>query len=167
MIKYVKTFFIRKRTLDFKNKQLLRNYPKSFKKVGIILSPGFELDINFITKLKIGFGDNIQIFTFVLNDKNIGKNKYIAFNLKDFNLLGQLKNEKTYKILNGLDLLIDMTNTYSIVKTYALYCASNAYKISAGKTHVDVFNLMISVGTSDQKKFVDEIIKYHNILKNG
>jgi len=167
MIKPIKTFLIRKRNLEFKNQSLLRNYPKSFKRLGIILKPGFELDTNFITKLKIGFGNNIQIFTFVLKEKNIGKNKYIALNLKDFNLLGKFKNEETYKLLNALDLLIDMTLTKSVVKTHALYCASRAYKISAGKSNFDIFNLIINVDANDQEKLVNEIVKYHNILGNG
>lgn len=165
-MKAVKKYFMRQRILETQNLSLLRTYPKSFHKIGIVSKNGFEPDTNFITKLKIGFGNNLQIFIFVLEGHAEQREDYFNLNISDINLLGQFKKTEILEQLKNLDLLIDMTQTKSILKTYAFNFATKAYKITLGQDFYNNCNLTINLNQKDQDLFADEIIKYHNILGN-
>lgn len=166
-MKAIKKYFIRKRIYESGTLSLLKSYPKSFQQVGVFTKTEFEPDTNFITKLKIGFGDNLQIYIFVIEENIQKNNTYISISLNDFNLLGHYKNKKILEQLKNLDLLIDMTQTKSVLSNYAFNVATKAYKITLGEGCFRNYNLSINLKHPDQELFADEIIKYHNILGNG
>ena len=166
-MKAIKKYFMRQRILETQKPSLLRSYPKSYQSIGIISKIGFEPDTNFITKLKFGFGNDLQIFIFVLEGHAQGRKDYFNLNISDVSLLGHFKKIEVLELLKNLDLVIDMTQTKSILKTYALNFAKKAYKITLGKDFYNNCNLAINIKQTDQELFADEIIKYHNILGNG
>ena len=164
---YIKKYFIQRRNLQVSTLSLTRKYPKSLNNIGIISRSDFMPDTNFITKLKIGFGGKVQIFTFVLDERSRRGNDFYKIGLSDFSFFGEFKNDQMSNNLKDLDVLIDMTLTKSFLKSIVLNYSSKAYKICLGNSISDHYNLCVNLNTLDQDLFADEIIKYHNILGNG
>ena len=94
-MKAIKSFFLHRRNLSFKKNLLIRTYPLDIQSIGIISIEGNEPDTNFITKLKNGFEDNIQIHIFVLNGY---LNRITSLSLKDFDFMAFLKMQKNIKV---------------------------------------------------------------------
>lgn len=164
-MKPLKKYFIKRRNLQSSELSLIRSYPKSLHKIGIISNSGFIPDTNFITKLKNGFGNTIQIFIFVLDRKFQSNEDFFRININDFNFFGAFRNESVIKNLKDLDLLIDLTSTRAIEKLFILNQSSKAFKVCVGAGFCDNCNLTLNLKTFDQNLFADEMIKYHNILK--
>lgn len=165
-MKFIKKYILRWRYSQSSEQTLLRNYPKIINKVGIFTKSKFMPDTNFITKLKNGFGTQIQIFIFVLEDNFVESKDFFKLTLDDFSLFGQLKNMSISDTLEDLDALIDMTLNRTTIKDFVFNNYCTAYKISLGSGFCNNCNLIIDINPPDKKIFVDEIIKYHNILNN-
>lgn len=162
----IKKIFLKKKTLLNQKGLSICIYPKSFDKIGLFCNNQNLPDTNFISNLKSTFGNQTQILIFVFSDKKIEDNiTYI--NYKNFDAFGKLKTLSIKKDLLALNMIIDMTQHYTVLKHYILSFAHQAYRIALGNYEDNIYNLSLDLKTFDQDLLAHEIKKYHIILNHA
>lgn len=162
----VKKIFLKRKTLLNQNDRGLKIYPQSFEKIGLFCDNQNMPSDNFISKLKSVFGNQTEILIFVFSEIKKDDN-LIYLNYKNIDVFGKFKALSIKKELGVLNVIIDMTVQYSILKHYVLSVARQAYKIALGKYGDNIYHLSFDLKTFDQDLLAHEIKKYHSILNHA
>lgn len=157
---------LKRKTISNQKALGVKTYPQSFDKIGLLCNSKKLPNAQLISKLKSTFGGHVQILIFVLLEK--GEDKDIIYiNYKNFDWLGNLKSISIQEELKALNIIIDMTLQYSILKNYILSIARQAFKIALGHYSQNIYHLSFDLKNNNQNLFADEIIKYHSILSHA
>ena len=162
----VKAFVLKKKLKQNVSEFVINGYPEKVEHILVIFNRLNDQIEQFLGKLEDYFKEQATVHKVNLNGK-VKRLDTIALNKRSINFKGNFKDNAFNNLLPKINLIIDLSQTDSLVKNYAISLAPQAYKISLNTNHNSQFQLTIKVEPKELNQFFEEVVKYHNALKHG
>lgn len=140
---------------------------RKVKEVAVLNSPDSKLDVKKMALLEKSLNlntVNFHIFTVKEKKDNFNELRGLIADIKDLNLLGNVKNEQIKEFLSKkYDLLIDFTGLQNELQKYFSLQIKSGFRVGY-KTEDDLYDLMMEIENGQLDVFIKEMQYYLKIL---
>jgi len=162
----VKRFILKKKLKQNVNAFVIKGYPEKVERILVIFNKFNPFVEQFTGKLEDYFKGHATVYKASLTGSR-NQSGITPLIKPSISLKGHFKDKVFYTFLTTANLIIDVSQTDSLVKNYAISLAPQAYKISLNLDSNSQFQLTIKVDAHEIDQFFDEFVKYHKALKHG